>query len=53
MTLSLLGAAAPDFDRPLEMLEVCHTRIARQCNTLDRLGRTMAPRRGVLFAGSP
>jgi hemerythrin-like domain-containing protein len=37
MTRSLLGAAAPGFDRPLEVLEACHGRIAKQCDTLDRL----------------
>lgn len=37
MTGSLLGAAAPGFDRPLEMLEACHGRISRQCDTLDKL----------------
>ncbi len=37
MTASLLGAAAPGFERPLEVLEACHARIARQCDTLDRL----------------
>jgi hemerythrin-like domain-containing protein len=37
MTVSLLGAAAPGFERPLEVLEACHGRIARQCDTLDRL----------------
>jgi hemerythrin-like domain-containing protein len=37
MTTSLLGAAAPGFDRPLEVLEACHGRIARQCDTLDKL----------------
>jgi hemerythrin-like domain-containing protein len=37
MTRSLLGAAAPGFDRPLEVLEACHGRIARQCDTLDKL----------------
>lgn len=37
MTVSLLGAAAPGFDRPLEVLEACHDRIARQCDTLERL----------------
>lgn len=37
MTVSLLGAAAPGFDRPLAVLEACHGRIARQCDTLDRL----------------
>jgi hemerythrin-like domain-containing protein len=37
MTGSLLGAAAPGFDRPLDVLEACHGRIARQCDTLDRL----------------
>ena len=37
MTFSLMGAAAPGFDRPLEVLEACHGRIAKQCDTLDRL----------------
>jgi hypothetical protein len=37
MTVSLLGAAAPGFDRPLEVLEACHGRIAKQCDTLDKL----------------
>ena len=37
MTASLLGAAAPGFDRPLEVLEACHGRIAKQCDTLDKL----------------
>ena len=37
MTTSLLGAAAPGFDRPLDVLEACHGRIAKQCDTLDRL----------------
>ncbi|MGE5319466.1 MAG: hemerythrin domain-containing protein [Hyphomicrobiaceae bacterium] len=37
MTVSLLGAAAPGFDRPLDVLEACHGRIARQCDTLDKL----------------
>ena len=37
MTASLLGAAAPGFDRPLAVLEACHGRIARQCDTLDKL----------------
>ena len=37
MSASLLGAAAPGFDRPLEVLEACHGRIARQCDTLDKL----------------
>ena len=37
MTGTLLGAAAPGFERPLEMLEACHGRIARQCDTLDKL----------------
>ncbi len=37
MKASLLGAAAPGFDRPLEVLEACHGRIARQCDTLDKL----------------
>ncbi len=37
MTVSLLGAAAPGFDRPLDVLESCHGRIVRQCETLDKL----------------
>ncbi len=37
MTTSLLGAAAPGFDRPLDVLEACHGRIAKQCDTLDKL----------------
>lgn len=37
MNRSLLGAAAPGFDRPLDVLEACHDRIARQCDTLDKL----------------
>jgi hemerythrin-like domain-containing protein len=37
MTVSLLGAAAPGFDRPLDVLEACHGRIAKQCDTLEKL----------------
>ena len=37
MTVSLLGAAAPGFERPLDVLEACHGRIARQCDTLEKL----------------
>ena len=37
MTTSLLGTAAPGFDRPLDVLEACHGRIAKQCDTLDKL----------------
>jgi iron-sulfur cluster repair protein YtfE (RIC family) len=37
MTVGLLGAAAPGFARPLDVLEACHGRIASQCDTLDRL----------------
>lgn len=37
MTVGLLGAVAPGFGRPLEVLEACHDRIARQCDTLERL----------------
>jgi hemerythrin-like domain-containing protein len=37
MTRSLLGTAAPGFDRPLDVLEACHDRIARQCDTLEKL----------------
>ena len=32
-----MGAPAPGFDRPLEVLEACHGRIARQCDTLEKL----------------
>jgi hemerythrin-like domain-containing protein len=37
MIASLLGAAAPGFDRPLDVLEACHARIAKQCDTLEKL----------------
>lgn len=37
MTASLLGAAAPGFDRPLEVLEACHAPILKQCATLEKL----------------
>lgn len=37
MIVSLLGAAAPGFDRPLDVLEACHGRIAKQCDTLEKL----------------
>ena len=37
MIASLLGAAAPGFDRPLAVLEACHGRIAKQCDTLEKL----------------
>ena len=37
MSASLLGATAPGFDRPLDVLEACHGRIAKQCDTLERL----------------
>jgi len=38
VTVSLfVAAAAPGFDRPLDVLEACHGRIARQCATLDKL----------------
>jgi hemerythrin-like domain-containing protein len=37
MIVSLLGAAAPGFDRPLDVLEACHDRIAKQCDTLEKL----------------
>lgn len=37
MTASLLGEAAPGFNRPLDVLEACHGRIAKQCDTLDKL----------------
>lgn len=37
MKASLLAGAAPGFDRPLDVLEACHDRIARQCDTLEKL----------------
>lgn len=37
MIRSLLGEAAPGFDQPLDVLEACHARIARQCDTLEKL----------------
>lgn len=37
MTSSLLGAAAPSFDEPVEMLDACHGRIQAQLTTLRRL----------------
>jgi hemerythrin-like domain-containing protein len=37
MIASLLGAAAPGFDRPVDVLEACHGRIAKQCDTLEKL----------------
>ncbi|MBW8306180.1 MAG: hemerythrin domain-containing protein [Thiobacillus sp.] len=37
MTVSRLGAAAPGLDRPREVVEACHGRIAKQCDTLDKL----------------
>lgn len=37
MTRSLLGSVAPGFDQPLDVLEACHDRIARQCDTLEKL----------------
>ena len=37
MIPSLLGAAAPGFERPLDVLEACHGRIAKQCDTLEKL----------------
>lgn len=37
MIPGLLGAAAPGFDRPLDALEACHARIAKQCDTLEKL----------------
>ncbi len=32
-----MGAAAPGFDAPLDVLAACHARIAKQCDTLDKL----------------
>lgn len=37
MNNSLLGAAAPSFDEPVEMLDACHGRIKAQLATLRRL----------------
>lgn len=37
MIPSLLGEAAPGFERPLDVLEACHGRIAKQCKTLEKL----------------
>ena len=37
MSASLLGEAAPGFDRPLDVLQACHTQIVRRCDTLERL----------------
>lgn len=37
MTDSLLGATAPGFERPLDVLDACHGRIAHQCVTLENL----------------
>lgn len=37
MKADLLAGAAPGFDRPLDVLEACHGRIARQCDTLEKL----------------
>ena len=54
MIVSLLGTAAPGFDRPLEVLEACHGRIARQCDTLKTAGASACHgaggARGVTFA---
>ncbi len=35
--MSLFGSAAPGFDEPLGMLQACHQRILRQCDTLVTL----------------
>lgn len=37
MTPGLMGELAPGFDQPLDVLEACHRRIARQCDTLEKL----------------
>lgn len=42
MITSLIGNAAPGFERPLDMLEACHARIARQCDTLEKLAAHLA-----------
>ena len=46
MTASLLGTAAPGFDRPLDVLEACHARILKQCATLEKL-RAHLPGQGA------
>lgn len=46
MIPGLTGEAAPGFDQPLEMLEACHGRIARQCDTLEKL-QAHLPRHGA------
>lgn len=46
MSHSLLGAAAPSFDEPLEMLDACHGRIQAQIETLRRLVQHL-PRHGA------
>lgn len=43
---SLLGAAAPDFDEPIEMLLACHGRVQSHCRTLQRLA-THLPQHGA------
>ena len=37
MTPGLMGELAPGFDQPLDVLEACHRRIARQCDSLETL----------------
>jgi hemerythrin-like domain-containing protein len=37
MTPGLMGELAPGFDQPLDVLEACHRRIARQCDNFERL----------------
>ena len=37
MTPGLMGELAPGFEHPLDVLEACHRRIARQCDTLEKL----------------
>src|SRR5512145_2891822 len=32
------SARAPSFDDPLEMIQACHEKILRQCDTLRKLG---------------
>jgi len=46
MSNSLLGAVAPSFDEPLEMLDACHGRIRAQIETLRRLAEHL-PRHGA------
>ena len=37
MTPGPMGELAPGFDPALEVLQACHQRTSRQCDTLERL----------------